>query len=170
MGGRSARPRHRTVARAVVRCPVSARGPISGLSRILRGRGEVSRRLIPASFGLTLLPLSPAWPLGGLPRAAPVPFRASSFTFPLHPGNATAQRLIASLYKRWSFPLIPSQCFVAHPPRLRGGEPARRRTQRVFPRGLPTPSAPCGRPSRQCGGGAKTQGQNCWGVEAPQSL
>src|SRR5215475_15513642 len=118
MGGRSARPRHRTVARAVVRCPVSARGPISGLSRILRGRGEVSRRLIPASFGLTLLPLSPAWPLGGLPRAAPVPFRASSFTFLLHPRNATAQRLIAYLHRLWSFPLIPSQCFVAPYPGL----------------------------------------------------
>src|SRR5215831_15719902 len=114
----SARPRYPTVAGAVVRCPVSVRGPISGLGRILRGRGEVSRRLNPASFGLTILSLSQAWPLGGLPRAAPVPFRASSFTFLLHPRNATAQRLIAYLHRLWSFPLIPSLCFVAHHPGL----------------------------------------------------
>jgi hypothetical protein len=61
-----------------------------------------------------MLPLSQAWPLGGLHRAAPVPFRGSSFTSGLHPPEATPQRLIASLYRRWDFPSIPSLRFVAH--------------------------------------------------------
>jgi hypothetical protein len=63
---------------------------------------------------LTLCFLSQARPLGGLPRASPVPFRASYFTSGVHPPDATAQRLIACLYRRWRFPLIASLCFVAH--------------------------------------------------------
>jgi len=58
--------------------------------------------------------LSQAWRLGGLPRASPVPFRASYFTPGVHPPGATAQGLTAYLYKRWSFPLIASVRFVAH--------------------------------------------------------
>ena len=60
-------------------------------------------RLKPASFELTMPFLSQAWPLGGLHRASPLPFRASYFTSGLHPPDATAQRLIAYLYKRWSY-------------------------------------------------------------------
>ena len=77
--------------------------------------GTISRRSKLALFGLTMLPLSQAWPLGGLHRASPVPFRGSYFTPGLHPPDATPQRLIAYLYRQWSFPLIPSLRFVAHP-------------------------------------------------------
>jgi hypothetical protein len=76
--------------------------------------GTISRRLNPASFELTLRPLSQARPLGGLHRASPVPFRASYFTPRVHPLDATAQRLTAYWYRRRSFPLIPSPRFVAH--------------------------------------------------------
>ena len=50
--------------------------------RVCRVRGQLSRRLNPASRALTIASLSQAWRLGGLPRAAPVPFRGSSFTSP----------------------------------------------------------------------------------------
>src|SRR2546425_11342416 len=88
---------------------------------MLRGRGGVSRRSKSASFALTLLPLSQAWHLGGLHRAAPVPFRASSFTPGLHPPGATAQRLAAYLYRRWtlqSFHLCASWRTGASRPRF----------------------------------------------------
>jgi hypothetical protein len=61
-----------------------------------------------------MLFLSQAWRLGGLHRASPVPFRASYFTSALHPADATAQRLISYLYRRWDFPSIPSTRLVAH--------------------------------------------------------
>jgi hypothetical protein len=64
---------------------------------------------------LTIGVLSQAWHLGGLHRASPVPFRASYFTPRVHPLDATAQRLIACLYRRRRFSLIPSPRFVAHP-------------------------------------------------------
>jgi hypothetical protein len=60
--------------------------------------------------------LSQAGPLGGLHRASPVPFRGSYFTSRVHPQDATPQRLIACLYRRRRFPLIPSPRFVAHYP------------------------------------------------------
>src|SRR5437773_3565688 len=82
--------------------------------RMLRGRGGISRRSKSASFELTVLPLSQAWHLGGLHRASPVPFRSSSFTADLHLPAATLQRLTAHLYGQWTFPVIPSLCFVAH--------------------------------------------------------
>jgi hypothetical protein len=63
-----------------------------------------------------MLFLSQAWRLGGLHLASPVPFRASYFTPALHPAGATAQRLIAYLYRRRDFPSIPSPRFVAHKP------------------------------------------------------
>jgi hypothetical protein len=63
---------------------------------------------------LTIYFLSQAGPLGGLHRASPVPFRASYFTPGLHPPGATAQRLIACLYRLWSFPLMTSLRLVAH--------------------------------------------------------
>src|SRR5262245_62363570 len=81
------------------RCPVVL-GRNSQLCRLLRDRGLLSRRLKLASFGLTVSPLSQAWPLGGLPRAAPVPFRGSSFTSGLHPPDATPQRLIVYLDRK----------------------------------------------------------------------
>src|SRR2546423_10660364 len=76
------------------RCPVSS-GPL----RKIQDRGVFSRRLKPASFKLTLSPLSQAWRLGGLRHASPVPFRVSCFTMSLHPFIATTQRLIACLYR-----------------------------------------------------------------------
>jgi hypothetical protein len=58
--------------------------------------------------------LSQARLLGGLHRAAPIPFRASCFTSGVHPPDATAQRLIACLDRRWDFPSISSSRLVAH--------------------------------------------------------
>jgi hypothetical protein len=55
-----------------VRCLVDS-GHHSGLCRILRDRGMVSRWLTPTSFGLTIACLSQARRLGGLPRASPGP-------------------------------------------------------------------------------------------------
>jgi len=81
---------------------------------MLRGRGTISRRSKPASFELTVSPLSQAWRLGGLHRASRVPFRSSYFTAGLHLPVATLQRLTAHLYGRWTFPVIPSLRFVAH--------------------------------------------------------
>jgi hypothetical protein len=109
-------------------CLVSARALISRLCRVLRGRGIISRRLKPASFDFTLRLLSLAPRLGGLHRASWVLIRASSFTFRVHPLNATAHRLIVCLYRLWRFPRIPSVRFVAHPklalmPVLRGYPP-----------------------------------------------
>src|SRR5215204_4688902 len=101
-------------SRGFVRCPVAVGAINSQLCRIFRDRGYLSRRSKLASVGLTLLPLSQACPLGGLPRAAPVPFRGSSFISGLHPPDATPQRLTAYLYRRWDFPSIPSLRFVAH--------------------------------------------------------
>src|SRR2546426_5395436 len=86
----------------------------SQICRILRGRGHFSRRSKPALCVLTILSLSQAWPLGGLHRAAPVPFRGSSFTSGLHPLDATPQRLIAYLYRQRDFPSITFLRFVAH--------------------------------------------------------
>jgi hypothetical protein len=63
---------------------------------------------------LTMCFLSQAPHLGGLHRASRVPFRASSFTPGLHPPGATAQRLIACLYRRRGFPPITSLRLVAH--------------------------------------------------------
>ena len=63
---------------------------------------------------LAICVLSQAPHLGGLHRTARVPFRASYFTPRLHPRDATAQRLIACLYRQWRFPLITSLRFVAH--------------------------------------------------------
>jgi hypothetical protein len=60
--------------------------------------------------------LSQARLLGGLHRAAPVPFRASCFTSGVHPPDATAQGLIACLDRRWDFPSISSSRLVAHEP------------------------------------------------------
>src|SRR4051812_642125 len=85
-----------------------------------------------------MLFLSQAWPLGGLPRAAPVPFRASFFTPGQHLPGATAQGLIAYLYKRWRFPLIPSMRFVAHAPGATSGRVAGHTSLR--PRQWPQPS------------------------------
>jgi hypothetical protein len=71
-----------------------------------------------------MLPLSQAWRLGGLQRASPVPFRASSFTPELPPSGATAQRLLAYLYRRREFSSISSLRLVAHhllQPRLAQG-------------------------------------------------
>ena|SRR5918992_2485765 len=50
------------------------------LCKIFRGRGDLSRRLNPASFALTVRPLSQARPVDGLHRVSPVPFRGSYFT------------------------------------------------------------------------------------------
>jgi len=86
----------------------------SQIGRLLRGRGHFSRRAKPALCVLTLLSLSQAWPLGGLQRAAPVPFRASSFTPGQHRPGATAQRLVVCLYKQQDFPSITFLRFVAH--------------------------------------------------------
>jgi hypothetical protein len=44
---------------------------LGGHSRLIRGRGDLSRRLNPASFALTMRSLSQARPLGGLHRASP---------------------------------------------------------------------------------------------------
>jgi hypothetical protein len=74
--------------------------------RIGRGRGAFSRWLNPASLALTLGPLSHTRPLGGLPRAAPVPFRASCFTATWPPVDATAQRRIAGLSRPWRLPSV----------------------------------------------------------------
>jgi len=71
----------------------------SQVCRILRGRVRVSRGLKSAWFELTISPLSQARPLGGLHRAAPLPFRSSYFTAGLHPPMATLQRLEACLYR-----------------------------------------------------------------------
>ena len=65
--------------------------------------GLMSLRLLAICF------LSQARLLGGLPRASPVPFRASYFTSELHPSDATAQRLIVCLYRRWGF----THCLIA---------------------------------------------------------
>src|SRR5262249_24765188 len=73
----------------------------------MRGRGGLSCKLKPASFELTMPFLSQARRLGRLHRASPVPFRASYFTSGLHPPDATAQRLIACLYRLWSYRLSP---------------------------------------------------------------
>jgi hypothetical protein len=63
---------------------------------------------------LTICVLSQAPRLGGLHRTSRVPFRASFFTPRLHPRGATAQGLIACLYRRRGFPPITSLRFVAH--------------------------------------------------------
>src|SRR6266508_3682298 len=63
---------------------------------------------------LTMHFLSQAPHLGGLHRASRVPFRASYFTPGLHPPGATAQGLIACLYRRRGFPPITSLRLVAH--------------------------------------------------------
>jgi hypothetical protein len=63
---------------------------------------------------LTMGFLSQAGPLGGLHRASPVPFRASYFTPGLHLPGATAQRLVACLYRQRGFPPITSLRLVAH--------------------------------------------------------
>src|SRR5438067_9689045 len=97
-----------------IRCLASAKIS-SWLSKILRDRGIVSRRLKLVLFELTMLSLSQARRLGGLLRASPIPFRGSYFTSSLHPLDATPQRLTAYLYRLWSFPLIPSTRLVAHP-------------------------------------------------------
>ena len=62
-------------------------------------QGGVSRGLKSAWFELTISPLSQARPIGGLHRAAPLPFRSSYFTIGLHPPMATLQRLKACLYR-----------------------------------------------------------------------
>src|SRR5947199_6973029 len=97
-----------------IRCLVSARAMNSRLCRILRDRGSISRRSKSASFGLTLLHLNQARPLGGLHRTAPVPLLASYFTFSLHPLKATPRRFIARLYGPRAFSSIPFFRFVAH--------------------------------------------------------
>src|SRR5262249_7385796 len=79
----------------------------------LWGRANVYRRLKPASLALALLPLCQAWHLGGLRRASPVPFRASSVTNGFHPPAATAQRHAGRLYGRQSYGLAPFRSF--HP-------------------------------------------------------
>jgi hypothetical protein len=63
---------------------------------------------------LALYFLSQARHLGGLHRAAPVPFRGSYFTLGLHPPSATPQGLTSYWYRGWDFPSIPSPRFVAH--------------------------------------------------------
>jgi hypothetical protein len=63
---------------------------------------------------LTVDILSQVRPLGGLHRAAPVPFRGSYFTLGLHPPSATPQGLTVFWYRRWTFPVIPSPRLVAH--------------------------------------------------------
>jgi hypothetical protein len=81
-------------------------------------RGLEAGALFPVGLSsprcLTLCVLSQARLLGGLPRAAPVPFRASSFSPGVHPPGATAQRPIACLYRPWRFPLMTSLRLVAH--------------------------------------------------------
>jgi hypothetical protein len=69
----------------------------------MRGRRGFSCRLKPASFELNMPFLSQARRLGGLHRASPLPFRDIYFASGLHPPDVTAQRLIAYLYKRWSY-------------------------------------------------------------------
>jgi hypothetical protein len=71
--------------------------------------------------------LSQARLLGGLNRAAPVPFRASWFTSGVHPPDATAQGLIACLDRRWDYPSISASRLVAHQAHalLQGGEALR---------------------------------------------
>src|SRR5262245_7783967 len=86
----------------------------SQICRVLRGRGHFSRRSKPALCVLTVLSLSQAWPLGGLHRAAPVPFRVSSFTPGQHRPGATTQRLVVCLYRQQDFPSITFLRFVAH--------------------------------------------------------
>src|SRR5215218_7996988 len=89
------------------------------ICRIIRGRGAVSRRSKSASCELTMLSLSQAPRLGGLHRAARIPFRGSSFTAGLHPPAATPQGLIACLVQAMELQyisLIPSPRFVAHHP------------------------------------------------------
>ena len=97
-----------------IRCPVTPKGATLELCKILRDRARFCRRFRLTSFKLTMLSLSQARRLGGLHRASPVPFRGSYFTSGLHPPDATPQRLIAYLYRQWSFPLILSTRLVAH--------------------------------------------------------
>jgi hypothetical protein len=52
---------------------------------------------------LAMWSLSQVWHLGGLHRAAPVPFRGSSFTSGLHPPDATPQGLSACLIQALGF-------------------------------------------------------------------
>ena len=86
----------------------------SQYASLLRDKGTLSRRSKSALFELTMLFLSQACRLGSLHRASTVPFITSYFTLALHPANASVQRLIAYLYRLWSFPLIPFLRFMAH--------------------------------------------------------
>ena len=87
----------------------------SWLCSILRDRGNISRRLKLALFGLTILPLSQAWPLGNN-CIMPHQYLSGAAISPpaLHPPDATPQRLIVYLYRQWGFPPISSLRFVAH--------------------------------------------------------
>jgi hypothetical protein len=101
-------------------CPVHPWATTPQVSRILRDRVWFSRRLKLTSVELAMLPLSQASPLGGLHRASRVPFRVSCFTSDEHPSDATTQRLIVCLYRRWSYRPVKvirsfqSHAYVAH--------------------------------------------------------
>src|SRR6266487_3391608 len=83
------------------------------LGQVFRGRGLISRRFFVTSLPHPVLsePSPASWWLASHLTG---PFRASCFTPREPPLDATAQRLIACLDRRWRFPLIPSPRFMAH--------------------------------------------------------
>src|SRR5262245_13677321 len=82
------------------------------------GQRELSCRLKPASFELTMPFLSQARPLGGLHRASPLPFRASYFTRvcirPTLRLNDSSLTCISGGATDLHRSLIPSSRFAAH--------------------------------------------------------
>jgi hypothetical protein len=76
--------------------------------------GYLSRRSKPASFGLTMQPLSQAPPLGRLRRASRLPFRGSCFTNGDHPPRLrpNGSRLPVQAWRYW--PLGPVPSFHSH--------------------------------------------------------
>src|SRR5205823_954059 len=111
------------------RCPVSS-GPL----RKIQDRGVFPRRLKPASFKLTLSPLSQAWRLGGLRHASPVPFRVSCFTMSLHlPSLLQPNDSSPACTGSWSYWLSPfAHSFLALRGALASTPPALHR--RICPR------------------------------------
>ena len=124
------------------RCPVSARVPISRLCKILRGRGKVSRRSIPASRALTMRSLSQARHFGGLHRTSPDLLGAALSPLtcihqPLRPKGSSP-----IWYKLWSYPLIASSRFVAHHVCLTKRDTLRSHGDTASRRALDAPSGP----------------------------
>ena len=110
----------RHVPRALTRTRVVRLTPRSGLfgcltsrlPRVFARQGHSLPKVETRFLLVTLLPLHQAWPVGGLSRASPVPFRASYFTTGLHPPAATAQRCTEYLYTRRDYRLTCASLFV----------------------------------------------------------